>query len=85
MLLPHSDQLEARRAFTPFAVAQNLGMARRTHGLDHLEDALAHPRLAALGLKVRGSAPDEGFGVAIRAVLPPTAPFDGLPKRVVGV
>jgi hypothetical protein len=58
-------------------------MARRTHGLDHLEDALAYPRLAALGLKVRGSAPDEG--VAIRAVLPPTAPFDGLPKRVVGV
>jgi hypothetical protein len=50
-------------------------MARRTHGLDHLEDALAYPRLAALGLEVRSSAPDEGFGVAIRAVLPPDSPI----------
>ena len=33
---------------TPFAAAQNLGMAGRTHGLDHLEDALAHAGLADL-------------------------------------
>src|ERR1700730_1038937 len=33
---------------TPFAAAQNLGMAGGAHGLDHLEDTLAHPRLADL-------------------------------------
>src|SRR5216683_527781 len=32
----------------PFAAAQNLGMAGGAHGLDHLEDALAHAGLADL-------------------------------------
>src|SRR3979409_2107379 len=32
----------------PFAAAQNLGMAGGPHGLDHLEDALAHAGFADL-------------------------------------
>src|SRR6266851_2815085 len=32
----------------PFAAAQNLGMAGSPHGLDHLEDALAHAGFANL-------------------------------------
>src|ERR1700687_80272 len=33
---------------TPFAAAEDLGMAGGAHGLDHLEDALAHPGFADL-------------------------------------
>jgi hypothetical protein len=36
--------------FVPYPAAQNLGMAGRSDGLDHLEDALAHADFAKLAI-----------------------------------
>src|SRR4029077_6845265 len=48
-----------------FAAAQNLGMAGRSHGLDHLEDALAHPGFADL---VVGAHQFEGLALDQRVL-----------------